>query len=334
MTTIQLSTVFGNVNCYSSREDGTTFDVFGQLGLELLAVNGCNDGPYFEGTFTIDADKWDKLNDKCIKVADCNLYRFIDDLDDANDSLSIDSTDTDVPHNYGAWSAWVIPANSGNALYLRVKAELRKIKAEKKAAKKAAKAERTFQDLDADAQRRAIDDCRENVRQSDELDLNSEMLMEELDNQFFDVSDLKYQGFWSQGDGASFQYETTEDLWAAWVHLQNYSARETYCLLGWGHAIVKGARTGSRYVHENSIRPDLDISHFYDLESRGYSQIFDFVTNEAKKFQVSVGDTAIELMQDIYRELESEYEYQMSDECIGEYLQNSGDYFTKRGNMK
>jgi hypothetical protein len=333
MTTIQLSTVFGNVNCYSSRDDGTTFDTIGHPGLEILAVDGANDGPYFEPTEGTEYGRWSNLNDKCIKVAGCNLYTFVDDLDDANDSLSIDCTCTDVPHNYGAWSAWVIPADSGNALYLRVKAELRKIKAEKKAAKKAAKRERTFQDLDADAQRRAIDDYRENLRQSDELDLNSEMLMEELDNQFFEVSDLKYQGFWSQGDGASFQYETTEDLWTAWVHLQNYTARELFCLIGWGHAIVEGVRYG-RHAHELSIRADLDISQFGYLDNRGYSQIFDFVTNEAKKFQVSVADTATELMQDIYRELESEYEHSMSDECIGEYLQNWGGYFTKRGNMK
>jgi hypothetical protein len=158
--------------------------------------------------------------------------------------------------------------------------------------------------------------------------------MEELDNQFFEVSDLRYQGFWSQGDGASFQYETTEELWEAWVYLQGYSDRELFCLIGWGHALVEGVRTGSRHVHELSIRADLDTSYFYDLESRGYANIFDFITKEAAKFHVAVGDTANELMQDLYRLLESEYEYQFSDDCIEDYLQNCGDFFTKKGNMR
>ena len=184
MTIIQLSTVFGNVNCYSSIDDGTTFDTVGHPGLEIIAVNGANDGPYFEPTIGTEYGLWDKLNTQCIKVADCNLYRFIDDLDNENGSFSIDCTDTDVPHNYGAWSAWVIPAGTGTTLYRRVKDELKKIKkaakadrkadkADKKAAKKAAKKERTFQDLDADAQLRAIDDYRENMRQSDELEVGT-----------------------------------------------------------------------------------------------------------------------------------------------------------------
>jgi hypothetical protein len=178
--TTQLSTVFGNVNCHSTRDDGTTFDTIGQHGLEILAVNGANDGPYFEPTEGTEYGRWSNLNDKCIQIADCNLFTLVDELDRADGEFAIDSTDTDVPHNYGAWCAWVIPAGSGPTLYGRVKAELKNIKkaakADKKAAKKAAKAdkkaakkadrkaakaakkaakrERTFQDLDADAQRR------------------------------------------------------------------------------------------------------------------------------------------------------------------------------------
>jgi hypothetical protein len=331
--TTQLTTVFGNVNCYSSIEDCTTFDVFGQPGLELLAVNGCNDGPYFEPTEGTEYGKWDKLNDKCIKVAGCNLYTFVDNLDDENGSLSIDSTDTELPHNSGAWSAWVIPAGSGPELYLRVKDELRKIKLAAKAAKK----ERTFQDLDADAQRRAIDDYRENLRQSDELyalESTAELAMEELDNQFLEVSDLRYQGFWSQGDGASFAYETSEELWEAWVYLQGYSDRELFCLLGWGGASVSGVRSSSHHDHELSIRADLDISQFGYLDNRGYDRIFEFISKEADKFHVAVASIATELMQEIYQALESEYEYQMSADCIADYLQNCGDFFTKKGNMK
>jgi hypothetical protein len=158
---------------------------------------------------------------------------------------------------------------------------------------------------------------------------------------FCDVK-IYWSGFWSQGDGACFAAQWSVD-WMQLDEVPGYTSEERakelvvypetvqglYKLLsevvnedeeGFENPIVVGASLEHRgnYYHEHSIDYTFDTGAAYP-------------TSEAEgEFK----DWCKDLMRMIYKDLEAEYEYQMSDESIVEMIEANEYDFNEEGEMK
>lgn len=136
----------------------------------------------------------------------------------------------------------------------------------------------------------------------------------------FEIDDIQFSGFWSQGDGACF----TGSWSASNVHsgkLREHAPQDQE-LGRIGSAlrkIARGSKNGSatlthtgRYSHEHSVNIDAG-------ELRTMAQEEEF------------GDLARDAMKWIYGRLQAEYEYQMADEQIAENIRANEYDFTASG---
>ena len=163
----------------------------------------------------------------------------------------------------------------------------------------------------------------------------------------FDDADIRFSGFWSQGDGASFTaYCDTQKIlntllvcegsitnwkqWRLWFELAE-------------NGIFKFdiARIGHNYVHENSVQGVIH-DDFGGFNNRmWYASNPKEPYNYTCKFEQKANLTFLEemfneyvrdLSKKIYSSLEEEYEYLTSNDCIKEYLENQDTEYDEFGN--
>ncbi len=141
---------------------------------------------------------------------------------------------------------------------------------------------------------------------------------------------IYWSGFWSQGDGASFEgtYKYKKGAlkavkaycWDAEVHrivngLQDVQRRHFYKLTA-----RMGRGAGSNfYSHSNTM--SVDVSH-YDDEYRDIGDAEEEVTQLMRDF----ADW-------IYSWLQAEYEYQSSDQAVAEACESNGYEFYEDGSV-
>lgn len=135
-----------------------------------------------------------------------------------------------------------------------------------------------------------------------------------------------YSGFSSQGDGASFsgRYKYKRGGLAA---VRSHAPRDTEVHLivqrltalqrKYFYCLAATVRQGGRYSHEMTM--NIDVHHLDDR---------DVTEDDAEALRDCLRDYA----RWIYRQLENEYEYQMSNEVVGENLQIGGYEFDEDGN--
>lgn len=141
-------------------------------------------------------------------------------------------------------------------------------------------------------------------------------------------SKIYWSGFFSQGDGASFvgrweykagcskairkEFGKDEKLWAIADSLTEFGKKHGYKTEG---KVIQGNRSGS-YVHE------------YTMDAEVYDKDGNVMSTETEK-------EFIEIMRNfarwIYRSLEEEYEYRMSDESVDESITANEYEFTEDG---
>jgi hypothetical protein len=136
-----------------------------------------------------------------------------------------------------------------------------------------------------------------------------------------------WSGFWSQGDGASFEgayaYRTgalhsvknyapqDADLHAIVRRLQRVQARNFYRLQA-------DITQSGPYVHEITMRVDVSRTDHQTLSVADGEELSDCLRDFARW---------------IYRALETEWEYQASDEAIDELMECNGYEFTEEGRI-
>lgn len=145
-----------------------------------------------------------------------------------------------------------------------------------------------------------------------------EFWKEKLDSLGYPGADIRFSGFWSQGDGASFTADTIDiQGWLKTRKLCNkYRSLYNYCGKRDGYFNIY--RNSNHYYHHNTISVDPIV---YDS--------YDFVVSEKVWWQLNdlvkeIEDDAISLSKEIYRDLEREYEYRVSDEAVIEALLSHG----------
>lgn len=138
-----------------------------------------------------------------------------------------------------------------------------------------------------------------------------------------------WSGFWSQGDGACFE-GTYSYAKGSRAKIREYAPQDAKL-----HRIADDlfvaqrrnfyrldamVRHSGRYYHEHSVSIDVEAMHDGDRN----------VPADAEK---AVEDALRDFCRWMYRQLEAEYEYQMSDESVDEMLEANAYEFTEEGTV-
>jgi hypothetical protein len=203
-----------------------------------------------------------------------------------------------------------------------------------------------FEELADDVQLDAI----EKIRQSDNYlwdnwyEFVIQSYKEDLNANGYNDVEISFSGFWSQGDGASFTAKSVDighflEKWKndygflKWVVDSNFSYFE--CIV---------ERISHHYSHENTCKIDWEESGFVWEEADLYLSDFKIKTLEAlggekyilEKFD-QLGESIEKDRKDwcrkIYKALEDEYEYLMTNEAIIEYIEGNALTFDEFGDL-
>lgn len=136
----------------------------------------------------------------------------------------------------------------------------------------------------------------------------------------FVVEQCYWSGFWSQGDGACFTGVASNIplllTAAGYEHLAEAAEGTSLYLLH-----------NDRYYHENSVTFDFSgwyANNPYDEDEDHFKHLLWAATNPGDEEWIAAADAVEDLLRDLmielYRDLEAEYEYLTSDENVIEQL--------------
>lgn len=162
---------------------------------------------------------------------------------------------------------------------------------------------------------------------------------EKLSKMGFTVNQFGFSGFCSQGDGAHFTGRVYNYDFGTFM--QTHGLTEEFPAAAYldsigDHICIEVVRCSHRYEHENTveIRIVSDEYGLYDMADavRDSDDLRDvmlvtmvdkFYDDEVRKLRAQVTEILRDLMREFYRDLEAEYEYLTSDECVLETLKSN-----------
>lgn len=220
-----------------------------------------------------------------------------------------------------------------------------------------------FNELRPDAQNRAISEWAEHGLHDEWWDSVYEQAKEDGKARGFEIDDIRFSGFWSQGDGASWtgrvravpyldwklaSLDPTDNRFGPWTVLRELA--ENRLLI----ATIEISRGGGMYVHEMTMRCDADSSDYGStdpddhylgdepmtldhgvlagasipalLDSIDFNDAIDRLIEEAL-------DDARDYARDIYKMLGKEYEWLISHEHFAEIAEINDWRFDEDGRI-
>lgn len=145
-----------------------------------------------------------------------------------------------------------------------------------------------------------------------------------------EVHDLRFSGFWSQGDGASFDYKVrgedvvpflrTSGLADHFPMMLKLAEDPSHYMLD-----IKSYRSREmRYVHSNMVNAEITTESWaadYNFESQALEYAIAEINDAAvgaefEEFEKAVNEHMRGLMDDLYKRLEEEYDCLTSDEAV------------------
>ena len=151
-------------------------------------------------------------------------------------------------------------------------------------------------------------------------------------DEHIEVDDMRFSGFWSQGDGASFTGYIKDNKGFMQVHdlTESYPWITKLTEMG-GDFTLKIERTGYHYVHENTVGVDLIyttmFSHLLEYHQRDdlRSAIADRWDQHLDEEYASLAGVVTDIIRgycrELYKQLEEEYNYLTSDEAVWEAIE-------------
>jgi hypothetical protein len=185
----------------------------------------------------------------------------------------------------------------------------------------------------------------------------------------FEIEDIRFSGFWSQGDGASWTGSVDVKQFVEWMleqpedtpaHRWVDADRHRYlCLVelmkdGWIERNINVTRSGYHYVHENTTGPENDLNWdplFTEMELARHEESTlhsEGVLKGASVVGVAEGIDVKHLIEDldakikeevrafsrhIYKQLEAEYDHLTSDEQLTEMAEANDYRFDEDGDV-
>ena len=189
----------------------------------------------------------------------------------------------------------------------------------------------TFNELSEEAKERAIEKNRYiEVEFFDWYECIYIMFKEKYSD-LFEITDIYFSGFHSQGDGAMFEYDgITDKLIDEFIAqlqltpLRKKIVKDIYYFRGSG-------RQHGHYCHEKCCWHIINIECTYAYREGHYPNIDEFMYELQVDFDAYVRERYIELAQELYSMLKLDYEWLTSDEAISETLIENEYEFTEDG---
>lgn len=211
-----------------------------------------------------------------------------------------------------------------------------------------------FNELDERAKSKVREWYCENAMHHEWWDCVYETAKEDGLEKGFDIEDIRFSGFWSQGDGAHWTgrvdmmefVEKNLDDSSAWYG-------EDIILIelwrnGWIDRFIQIHNQSYRYCHSGGMRMYEYPNHSLDLEPDDDATLTQGVMQGANIYQLTQAfnyeqrinewcDEALEqariFADDIYKKLRDEYEHYTSDECIADTCDVNEWLFNEEGRM-
>lgn len=186
----------------------------------------------------------------------------------------------------------------------------------------------SFNELSEDVKRKVIEKNYEINIYDDWYECTVESYKEE--NKYFDVDKVYFSGFWSQGDGAMFEYSgIKQELVDEFIDSLDLSPMRK----GWlkNNICVSGKGNQRRlYYHANSCNHTI----WWEVDN-GYldwtTTFYQWLESFSEDFEEFVIDKYKDICNNLYRDLEQHYEYLTSEEAIIESM-NEYEFF-ENGDM-
>ncbi len=144
----------------------------------------------------------------------------------------------------------------------------------------------------------------------------------------YEVEKIYFSGFSSQGDGACFEGKVSIDEWLLAHKLgRKYRALLNYCRNYGGYVTI--AQQG-HYYHEKSMTfTESDtLCNYYYLD---YDRLGEKVGKQIDEVMELIETEAEEVARELYKDLEAESDYLMSDDVIADVLTTNEYDFLKEG---
>lgn len=181
---------------------------------------------------------------------------------------------------------------------------------------------------------------------------------EDAKDKGFDIDDIRFSGFWSQGDGASWTGSVNLSQFLDHYLKDDHPAYGRYFTLqaiidegnDWVEKIVNIERSGYHYVHSNMMRIDsIDYGGVDNLDEDDEERLqADGPLQRANIYQLWQGidgaalldelgewvlKEAMAIADEIYADLEAEYEHLTSEESLIEGAYSNGWRFDEDGKL-
>lgn len=183
----------------------------------------------------------------------------------------------------------------------------------------------SFSELSEEAQEKAIETERDYKYQScDMLYFFQEDVDQQLKEKYWDDIKLAYSLSCCQGDGLSFSGELNLKAFLDNVYSVKLPEYKKWALNEYIYPVYSTGNTGHYcYANKNQIEYD------YNCYDKGYQKIeklWQDVLEEIKEYYVT-------LCKEFEKQGYNEIEYQLSDECIKEELENNNIEYTEDGRI-
>ena len=186
----------------------------------------------------------------------------------------------------------------------------------------------TFEELAENSQQIAIDNHRDINTYDGWWEPIFEGITEDANKAGFHVGNIYFSGFWSQGDGAMFEYTTLGDtLLNKFVDQLDLSPMRKSWLRTQTFAQSEGKHSG-HYYHENCC------SHVVDFEPNfsTYGNFWEWIGSFADQYEQFVISEYKTLCRELYSRLSKYNDELTSDEQVAETIIMNEFEFTKDGN--
>jgi hypothetical protein len=195
-----------------------------------------------------------------------------------------------------------------------------------------------FDELSDKAQAKVIEKNRDiNVHHDWHEFIIEDWINEEIPSKGFDVTKIYYSGFYSQGDGAMFEYDGIKDdllhkfLDTMLIGIEPLSPMRKQWILNNVSVSAKGIHRG-HYNHEkccgHSIYWEIDNGDLH-WDTNFYKWLESF----GDDFEAFIVEEYEYICSELYRTLEREYDYFTEDEQIAETLRINDYDFTEEGDI-
>lgn len=190
-----------------------------------------------------------------------------------------------------------------------------------------------FEELSKEAQEKAI---------NDNCDINTDyewydFILEDItenENIFKDIK-IYFSGFYSQGDGAMFEYNgINAETFKTFLNeeYKHLTERRRMLIFDNIYIIAKGSHTG-RYYHKNSCEHYLEIDLNQSYNYYKHSNIVSLIEEIEQNFESYLIEIYKTKCKEIYKNLNDSYDYLQSDEVIKETLISNNYDFTEEGEI-